>query len=359
MSEENILKKYVCTQPFKTLDVQHFGNYMCCPSWLPVDISNTKSGSPLSVTDSWFGDIANKVRESVLDGSYRFCDKKVCPELNNLINEGSVSPVFVPREDFVVTETPMPENLIYGQDRSCNLKCPSCRKEVIPNDNINSPAHLKKQAVQDEIENSFGKSIKRISLTGSGDPIYSKVYRDFLQNFKKENYPNIESIKIISNGVLLTEKMWNSFNCAEFIDVIDISLDAGCKETYENVTRLGGDWDRLLENIGFLARLRDRDRLFVFSNVISHHNYKEMVLMYEVVDQIFRDNGRPMNFFVNFRQHVFWETGLYTPEQVNSISVFDPDHPEHRLFLEEVKKINNYDNVHHNFHHLMVQNYAE
>lgn len=353
MNDSNILKKYVCTQPFKTLDVQHFGNYMCCPSWLPVDISNTSSGKPLSVTDSWFGETANSIRESVLDGSYKFCDHKLCPELNNLINDGRVSPVFVAHDEFVAPEIPMPENLIYGQDRSCNLKCPSCRKDIIPNDNVTSPAHLKKQAVQDEIEKSFGESIKRISLTGSGDPIYSKIYRDFLINFDKKKYPNIESIKIISNGVLLTEKMWNSFNCTEFIDAIDISLDAGCKETYENVTRIGGDWDKLLENIGFLARLRDRDRLFVFSNVISVHNYKEMTQIYEILDRIFKDNGRPGNFFVNFRQHVFWETGLYTPTQVKNISVFDTDHPEHQEFLEEVKRINKYNNVHHNFHHLL------
>jgi sulfatase maturation enzyme AslB (radical SAM superfamily) len=353
MADKEILKKYVCRHPFTHYDVNHFGNYLCCPSWLPVDVSNKHTDKEVSVTEGWFGPEAQAIRESMLDGTYKFCDHKICPDLSSLLNGDHVPDIFVPIEEFEVPDVPMPTEINYGQDRSCNLKCPSCRVNIIPNDPVTSEAHRKKQEIQDEIEESFSSSIKKIFLTGSGDPIYSKIYRDFLINFDASKYPNIESIQIVSNGVLLNEKMWNSFNCTDYIDIIDISFDAGCKETYENVTRLGGDWDRLIENVSFIAGLKDRERAIVLSYVVSEYNYKEMHQMFTLVRDIFESNPGMSNYFVNFRQHVYWETGNYSQEQVDKIAVFDPGHAEHEQFLEELKKIDVYEKVSHNFHHLI------
>ena len=34
----DILKKYVCTNPFNYLDVQPNSQWICCPSWAPTNI---------------------------------------------------------------------------------------------------------------------------------------------------------------------------------------------------------------------------------------------------------------------------------------------------------------------------------
>jgi wyosine [tRNA(Phe)-imidazoG37] synthetase (radical SAM superfamily) len=322
---------------------------MCCPSWLPTSITD---GGKMSITEGWFGETSNKIRESVLDGSFSYCNHKLCPDLSSVLGGRTTETNnFKLKENFIEPQVPMVETVLYGQDRSCNLKCPSCRVNVIPNDNVNSPEHINKQALQDEIENTFGSSITRVLLTGSGDPIYSKIYRDFLINFDSKKYPKMDTIVLVTNGILLTEKMWNKFNCHEYIKILDISLDAGTKDTYENVTRLGGVWEILLDNIKFIIGLTDIKREFVFSFVVSEYNFKEMAMAVELIDNITHNMYGTKQ--INFRQHVYWESGAFSQEKVNKIGVFNPSHSQHAEFLEQLKIVDKHPHVNHNFHHLL------
>ena len=347
-----ILKKWICTKPFNYLDVQPEGKaYMCCPSWLPEDITE---GGTKTITEGWFSEKSEAIRASMLDGSFKYCDHKVCPEISAVLagddRDGKSSYMFL-KENYEVPKVPMVEDILYGQDRSCNLRCPSCRLNVIPNARVDSPEHQQKQAIQDEIEEQFGGSIQKIMLTGSGDPMYSKIYRDFLINFDKTKYPNMEQIQIVTNGVLLNEKMWNSFNCKEFIKIFDISFDAGSKFTFENSTRIGGDWDRMISNIKYLISQTDIIRKFIFSYVVSEYNFREMKQCLDIIDEL--TVGSKHKVVVNFRQHLFWDTGAYSQDQVNQIAVFDPKHPCHAEFLEHLKIMTQHPAVNHNFHHLL------
>lgn len=349
LDKENILDKYICRHPFRYLDVNHSGSYMCCPSWLPQDI--TEQGK-FTITEAWDGELANKIRQSVTDGTYKYCDKQLCPALNRLVNTGEPDlDYFVPKEEFDTTDTSV-EEILLGQDRSCNLRCPSCRPTVIHN---YEGDHEWKEAVQDEIKTSFGGTIKKILMTGSGDPLYSKIYKDFLINFNKKDFPNLIDIQLVTNGNLLNKRMWSKFNCTEYIDTIDFGIDAGTKDTYENITRLGGDWDKLINNIKFLASLDDRTRDFIFSFVVTQYNYKEMSLLHDIIKEIFKNSIS--GYCMNYRQIAYWGTGAYSEKEVENISVFNPEHAEYQNFIVELKKINNFKQnddelINHNFHHL-------
>jgi hypothetical protein len=186
-------------------------------------------------------------------------------------------------------------------------------------------------------------------ITGSGDPFYSKIYRDYLINFDASKYPNLQDIQIITNGILLTEKMWGSLQAKLFIKTIEISVDAGTKETYENVTRLNGDWDKLIENMKFLSKQSSISNM-IFSMVVSQYNYKEMHTFYQIIRNIFE--GSSINVDINYRQIVHWTASLYTIEDVNNISVFNPIHSNFNNFIEELNTVRNLPRVSHNFHHL-------
>ena len=45
--------------------------------------------------DVWNHDFTKEIRESMLDGSYKFCSKELCPHLNTLLNTNKVPDVFV------------------------------------------------------------------------------------------------------------------------------------------------------------------------------------------------------------------------------------------------------------------------
>lgn len=349
------LSDYICLNPFMYLDVQFSGNaHLCCPSWLPTNIREIKDSSEqLSLTDAWNSPIVNDIRGSIIDGSYKFCNHSLCPSISSV--KSGVKPYnFVHKNDFNREAYTTPTKVLYGQDRSCNLKCPSCRTDVIPNDKIDSDEHAWKKKIQEEIEESFGKTITSILMTGSGDPIYSKLYREFLQTFKKEKYPNIEKIILVTNGVLLDEKMWNSFACTEYIDTLDISFDAGTQHTYENITRLNGDWNRLVSNVKYIASLTDRPRHVVCSMVVSKYNFKEMKLLYDLIESIFHDSIS--QYTINYRQIVHWGSGAYSLEQIHNMQVFNPTHSNHADFLKELNTVAYLPNVSHNFHHLIADN---
>jgi sulfatase maturation enzyme AslB (radical SAM superfamily) len=365
----DILKKYVCVSPFRYLDIQTSSQHICCPAWCSSNIredsnSNT-TWNPITPDEdllkNWNSKEIQAVRESVLDGSYKYCNHQVCPSLSSLINTGKPTAILIEKSKFeklfnirsledIKNYRGLPKEIVFGFDRSCNLKCPSCRDDLVPNDDVDSAEHNRKLILLRKIEESFASGLKKMLITGSGDPFYSKIYRDYLINFNENLYPNLENIQIITNGILLNEKMWMSLKAKKYIKVIEISIDAGNKDTYENVTRLNGDWDKLIENIKFLST-QTSIRHMTFSMVVSQYNYKEMIQLYNVINDIFKISQ--VGFAIHYRQLVRWPSGKYSIEEVNDISVFDRSHPLFNDFILELKKLNNLEKVNHNFHHLL------
>lgn len=359
------LKKYVCTQPFKYIDIQKDSQWVCCPSWCPSNIreqGNRGTDHTEDLLKNWQSPVAKDIRRSVMDGTYRHCDHKVCPSLSQLINTDVVPKNFLTKEqigiDFGIQSNEdvdsfqgLPETALFGFDRSCNLKCPSCRPEMVQNSQPDSEDSKIKSFILESIEDKFSPSLKSIIVTGSGDPFYSRIFRDYLINFDASKYPNLKSIKVVSNGNLLNEKMWNSLKAREFINDIEISIDAGTQHTYENVTRLNGRWERLIENITFLSQQSTIEEM-TLSMVVSKNNYQEMATFYELISGIFANST--IKYQINFRQIVYWSAGAYSEQEIRAISVFETDHADHDLFLQEIRKVGDKPFVSHNFHHLLT-----
>ena len=371
-TNKDILKKYVCEMPFMYTDVQISAQYICCPSWNSKSIRVDEHGNPedwynnfndtADVMRNWTSEMATDVRKSMLDGSYKYCNHVVCPRLNQLINKKEKPYLFREIEEFkevynIHTEEDLknfktpPEEILFGFDRSCNLKCPSCRVNLIPNDNLDSDSHKAKLHLLKSIEDNFSPNIKRMMITGSGDPFYSKIYRDYLINFDKSKYPKLEQIQIITNGNLLNEKLWKQMKATPYIKIVEVSMDAATKDTYENKTRLNGQWDVLMDNLKFLSTQDTIIEQFVCSMVVSKQNYKEMFMFYELITNIFKDSKFKWEVSINYRQIVDW--GTYSKEDLKELQVFEPEHPLYKDFINEIRKIDNLKYVNHNFHHLL------
>ena len=367
------LKNYICKRPFENLDIQEDSQWLCCPSWAPVNIRGNRE--PLSMNEdplkNWNSELATELRKSVLDGSYSMCSHTICPSLNLLKNSEQIHKTrtipgpgvnFMSREYFKYTFginkvdelakfDKLPSRLTLSFDQSCNLKCPSCRNSIVPNDDVDSEQYKIKKNMLDMIEKEFGESSKSIMLSASGDPVYSKLYREYLINFDVTKYPNLDFIHLITNGVLLDAKMWKSFKAKPYIKTLDISIDAGNKETYENIVRLNGDWDKLMDNIKFLCNQDEIDTL-MFSMVVCKYNYKEMLQMYEVIMDILKDiTGKTIKFV--YTQLLPNSHGAYTFAEYNNITIFNENNSEFENFKNELMKIHGKPHVNHNFHHLI------
>lgn len=340
------LKNYVCSVPFSSFEVQHKNRLLCCASWLTKHL-------PTNVTlkESWESQEATEIRESVLNGSYKFCDKTQCPFLHQLLTFGEVgnTNTLFHKNDlpnklkekidlFNSGVTKPPRIIQFSFDRTCNLKCPSCRVDLIV-ENIEGIQRVKKTI--EEIEFEYGKTTEVLYITGSGDPFISVGFRDFLINFDKSKWQSLQSIHLHTNATKWNKKMWNSMkNIHKYVKTCEISIDAGTKETYENKTRLGGNWDELMDNLKFINTIPTLKNIKT-SFVVQRDNYKEIGIFHDLMKSIF---GNKANVFYGKINN--W--GTFDEVEFQEHKIWDHSHPDHQEFVNELNKTLLKDNVWHN-----------
>jgi hypothetical protein len=344
------LKDYVCTVPFEALEIMEHKNFMCCASWLLKELPNN-----VPLKDLWNSEEAIDIRKSVMDGSYRHCDKTKCPFLSELIalNNISKGPIVhknnlndiikknYETQDGYLEEGPKIIQLSF--DRTCNFKCPSCRVDMII---ANSDKIKTINLTIEEIEETYSNSIQIIYCSGTADPFASVTYRNYLRNFNPKKYPNLKSIHLHTNASLWNKEMWDSMpNIHKYVSSCEISIDAGESNTYENITRLGGKWDILIDNLKFISTINSIQSIKC-SFVVQQSNYMEMQTFYNLMYSIF---GRNVKVF--FGRITNW--GTYTDGQFKLVDVGDKTHPEHLLFVNEFKKVATNPYVFHNMYDLL------
>lgn len=319
-----------CRNPFVQLDVYEDGRvYSCCSSWLPTPLGNLKT---LAVGEAWNSQVSQKIRESIFDGSFRFCDPKVCPAIQGgtlpTIEEARRDPALreiIDRRQTRLDELPNFVNLC--NDASCNLYCPSCR--VGRTNHSHGKEYEKRQHLQDTVTQSlFSEPTDRdftVNVTGSGDPFASRVFREFLYNLKGDDFPNLR-INLQTNGVLLTPRNWQRMEKIHGnIAAILVSFDAATEETYA-ITRRGGNWRWLLDNTARLGELRKAGQLkhLRLDFVVQKANYREMPAFVTLARSLGADK-------VTFSMVLDW--GTWPIAEYEKQCIWKQDHPEFDEFI--------------------------
>ena len=248
------------------------------------------------------------------------------------------------KENLLATDL-KPKRIYFNFDKACNLKCPSCRLDVIPN-GATPHAETKLKTINEQ----FGDTVEHIVITGSGDPFYSNIFRNWFQTFDATQYPKLRDINIISNGNMFTPKMWKLLSRVHsYLHIMEWSIDAGTKHTYEARTRLNGNWNKLLSNMKFLASL-NHFREVIFSFVVQRENFREMETFVELIHEVFEDSDTKV--LIMFRRLQDW--GHQKKSWVNALDVCDPNHIEHHAFLEQFEKVVEIEGVESNLTHLLL-----
>jgi pyruvate-formate lyase-activating enzyme len=314
-----------CAQPFEYAQADPLGRlYLCCPQTLPKSAGVLGGDGFMSV---WNSSDAVAIRESILDGSFKYCSEATCGVLQSR-RLPRVDEVADPAHRRILDERlttlergPSVINLAY--DRSCNLACPSCRSELII---LRGKARQRAQAIQEQVLGAHLADARRLIITGSGDPFGSRLYLSFLRTFDPATVPGLR-IQLSTNGLLLTEAMWDSI-CHRAVDAIDVSVDAATPETY--TLNRGGDFARLVENLRFMGRLRRAGRLarFDLHYVVQANNVREMEAFVALGREVGCDT-------VCFKQLVNW--GTYSEAEYWRRAVQRPEHPRHGELLRVLR----------------------
>ncbi len=338
MNNKVDLKNYFCSVPFTSLEIHNNVCFVCCPSWLP----NKVELSEIPLKDVYNSEPIIDIRNSILDGSFRYCSKELCPYLSKLVKYGVESgPVTLKSNSNInssIVKNNVPDNLVMNFDRTCNYKCPSCRVDLIVE---NSEGIKRVEKTIEEIDNNYSQYVKTLYITGSGDPFVSVGFRNYLRNFNPKKYPNLKSIHLHTNASMWNKEMWDTMpNIHRYVHSCEISIDAGTKNTYENKTRLGGKWDNLIDNLKFISTLPISVKT---SFVVQDSNYMEMEIFYNLMYSIF---GKRVNVF--FGKITNW--GTFSEGEFKLKQVWDVEHPEHMLFKKEFNKIWKNENLFHNLY---------
>ena len=332
---------YICAVPFINLELHDKPRHLCCGSWLKKTLP--PGSTPY---DAWNSKEAHDIRESILDGSYKYCDASQCPYLGEIVSNNSSRvndtvfekpfyhksklPTFVKE---LITEHKedrlKPATIQFSFDRTCNLKCPTCRTKII----TASSSQIKNiQNTIDLIKEQYSKDIKTLYITGSGDPFVSVGFRNFLKNIDLSDWPNLYRIHLHTNATMWNKKMWESMpNVHSLVKSCEISIDAATKDTYETETRIGGSWDELISNLHYIATLKSIKSIKT-SFVVQDTNFREMKLFYDLMYSIF---GSKVSIF--FGKISNW--GTFSNTEFIKKAVHLPEHPLHNEFLVELNRV--------------------
>jgi len=368
-SEEELLKTHICLQPFRHMELFHVNASLCCPTWLRKDLWYPTEDGKTYDYDVWNSEAAQEVRKSVSDGSYKYCNKTLCPHLNTLIKTGKNTGMFARMDEpdteeikwegaqkfhfpftdidgitidgeYKVKSTPGSLNFTF--DESCNLKCPSCRLGTI----MAKPYEVEKiDKIIDFINDNYAHDCRKITITGSGDPFASKSFRRFLFEFDPKKWPKLRKIYLVSNGILFNQKNWDLMKTVQpYITDVEISIDAGTKDTYENKTRLGGKWDTLMENLKFISTIKSIELLRI-SFIVQRDNYSEMAECARIMIDIFKErilkSGLKEHTTLFFGRIAKWDH--MTDKDLEEKDVANPTHPKHKDFIKSLKEVYTYE----------------
>lgn len=318
-ADKKDLRGKFCRHPFTYTEIDTTGEvYVCCSAHLSYPVGNVKQES---LKDIWNGNKINAIRESILDGSFKYCNHTVCPYI--------VNDTLPDKKDTDGAVTDVPVEIGLNVDATCNLACPSCRNSVIDAtpERINSGNAMIKNITDFVFDHPHDLNMV-VRTNGAGDIFASKVTRDFVLNFDPRPWPNLK-LSIMTHGGLFNRKYWDMMaKWHNKIHSMDISVDAATKETYELV-RKGGDWDILHDNLRMLhSELKPSTPVFMHL-IVQKNNYKEMIPFIEMCKEQYP------KFRVVFRRISDWGTFKNFDEH----AVWKNTHPEYENYKELLNTI--------------------
>lgn len=311
----------VCHRPFSSLVTNKEGDKAalapCCVSWLKKDgiVRRYKTVSADDIAAYWSSEEMDSMRQSVLDGSYRYCDSSQCPFL---YSRNFREAVYTTARGAYSESFPLV--LQYGLDSSCNLSCPSCRSSKTTSDPLSGYGL--------DLDDVLSRGLRVLSANGSGEFFMDPRLLRLAREFDSSRFPLLEEFCLITNGQLLTPRMWSSLS-PDFrgkLGSISVSLDASTPETYEKVRR-GGRFSTVMSNIGYISSLVKSGQLCEFSLgfVLSEANFRDLPGFIELA-------YRMGACLVHVSPIQDW--GSMGEDEYRSAAVHDPCHPAHQEYKE-------------------------
>lgn len=312
-----------CPRPFEWCEIHPDGSiFLCCPAWLKRPVGNLLHQT---AADIWNGPRTVEIRKSILNGSYHNCSKKRCPRLV-AAGTGAVESASSAAADAITRGLTrlgyLPPRLNLCFDYSCNLACPSCRRQRRTSAGA---AHAQAAQLAERVRLQLLPTACQLTLSGYGDPFGSPVYFELLKQIRRRDAPQLAELRLHSNGLLFDETRWRQLpELHRLLKAVEISVDAASPATY--ALNRGGDFHRLRRNLEFIAGLKVPLRL---SMVVQQNNFREIGALHSIAQQLGAE--------LYLSRLVNW--GTFTRTEFIARDVAAERHPEHRELLQVLAEL--------------------
>ena len=308
-AEKNNKQGIICIQPFTAVSFFVNGDsWNCLVPYRPkYSIGNIKQKS---IAEMWNSKTARWIRRKMYAGEWQDICNPTCDTIVDYVRSNKfikykelekykfegielLSPQLIEeiRTKKNYLRSP-PACLQLDNSSICNLNCIMCAEtQELCKDDLTIQKKL-----WTDLKN-YLPGAKGIYLAGRGEPLARPDTRELLKNYKGS-----AKFHIVTNGLLLP-KYWEQIKHQRFI-VLNISIDAATKETYEKIRR-GGKWEDLLKTLELVKQNRDKFESILINMTVMRSNYQEIPKFIDLAEScgftcLFRPVGRGEHNGENF-----------------------------------------------------------
>ncbi len=313
-----------CSKPFEEFEIDVDGNCYCCCRWWNKSycLGNIFNQTPDEI---WNGKAAQELRQSILDGNYKYCNTDIC--LKSFANDLKYE---------LITNYPKEISLCY--DYTCTAKCVFCNDEIKKLPDIEAK---KWDNIIDTKLIPLFKNANFVRLSMVGEVFISEHSKKLIKKIVK-NYPNIK-FEIVTNGIYATKENIEALGIQNNIENIKFSLPSIKEKTYKQLVR-NGNLKAVLKNLIYISELRRNNKIndFRLNFIISSLNYKELPEYAEnaeklgaIVDCILLDKNGGSSGGTEFLKNF------------DFYNIANPNHPQYNSFINIInsKRFNKCSNI--------------
>lgn len=308
-----------CRSPWRNILVHRTGDLLLClcDGWLPISVGKVLDFN--SIDEVFNSSIAKELQQDISDKKFTHCAVTDCGVIEH---------------DYTFPRT----QLIINIDESCNLACPSCRREqIMLSEGEQFEYKLKSiERILTWLEN-FNEDIL-ITMSGNGDCLASHIMRPIIRNYKPKHN---QKFSLFTNGLLM-KKLLPGVPMLSQVEEFKISVDAGSADVYK-IVRQPGIWSNLLENFDWLDANRGTASVRLMFTV-QQKNYRDIPAFIKLCTE--RDYVAELTPLDDWAT---WDSpnkirGSGDPFSIKngtlkSNDVLNPAHPEHQQCLDILKEV--------------------
>ena len=270
-----------------------------------------------TLAEIYHSDAAKRFQQSLIDGTYDFCNSEECPYMaNNELEQHIIE----------VDELPeYPQWLSLSYDNRCNYNCTCC-------------VARSNQGIDPEVENKIEEGIRDalphiqwLNANGQGEFFASPGIMKLVSEWKPENIENAEFC-LESNGSLFTPQNWEKIKNLAFANLsVVITVHSFEEAAYQYLSGTKIKISQIEENLRFIHKLREEGKVntFIITTVMQERNFRTLPQFIERCLNEFKADQVRIRRFLPERamdENIEW-----------FFDIRNPLHPYHQEYLDVMK----------------------